>query len=80
MKKLSSTICVLGIGAALLVPAAPAAAKGGAPANCGGVPPGQFISQVAKGPGSTREAFDGPPGAFVSTFCAPGHQDDLGGI
>ena len=78
MKKLTSTICALGVTAALATGAAPAAAKGGAAENCG-VPPGQFIKEIAKFPGSTREVFDGPPGQFVSQFCAPGHQDE-GGI
>ena len=78
MKKLSSTICVIGTVAALAATAAPASAKGGATENCGG-PPGQITRQVAKEPGSTREAFDGPPGQFVSALCAPGHQQD-GGI
>ena len=76
MKKLSSTICVLGITAALVTGAAPASAKGGAVENCG--PPGQIIKQIAKEPGSTRQAFDGAPGQFVSAACAPGHQDEDG--
>ena len=78
MKKLTSTICALGAAAALAAAAAPAAAKGGAAEQCG--PPGQIMREVAMQPGSTRAAFDGPPGAFVSSFCAPGHQDDGGGV
>jgi hypothetical protein len=77
MRKHTATICALGVTAALAASAAPAAAKGGATEVCG--PPGQSISQAAKLPGSTREAFDGPPGQVVSQFCAPGHQKD-GGI
>jgi hypothetical protein len=78
MKKLSSTICVIGTVAALAATAAPASAKGGAAGSCG--PPGQIIRQLAKEDGSTRQAFDNePPGQFVSQVCAPGHQQD-GGI
>ena len=77
MKKLISTTCALAAAAALAAPAVPAAAKGGATEQCG--PPGQIMREVAKQPGSTRAAFDGPPGAFVSSFCAPGHQDDGSG-
>jgi hypothetical protein len=73
MKKLTSTICAIAAAAALAATSGPAAAKGGATEQCG--PPGQIMREIAKQPGSTREAFDGPPGAFVSSFCAPGHQD-----
>jgi hypothetical protein len=76
MRKHTATICALGVTAALATGAAPAAGKGGATERCG--PPGQGISQVAKEPGSTRQAFDGPPGQAVREFCAPGHQKDDG--
>jgi hypothetical protein len=77
MTKRISRLCVMvgvvaaigGASAGVALPD-PGNAQGNGPGPC--IVPGTLINQLAKGPGSTKDAFGGiAPGQLVSSECTP---------